>query len=322
MRQAEPAGRGRADYLLAYIGGSGRSGGTILDMMLGSHPQAFSVGAVDRIERWIRRGNFCTCGREIESCPVWSPVLRAGHAGESTPPPAEFRSRSGRRSGMSRRVRSLRALGGGHADAGPSADASWRLLDRVAEVTGRRVLIDSSRNVVRLLALAARPGGRQVRLVQLVRDPRGYVASRTRARPWPTPDGGVATSREVSTPSALLDWLRQNLLIYVLGRSRFRGRYLVVVYEDLVDEPERVLSAVGRLLGIDFVPEMLPPAKAADYHLIAGNSARLSFETLRNDERWRTDLGRREQLVVDLSAGWLYRLLRRQSRRRLAHPSP
>src|SRR3712207_5089896 len=79
------------------IVGLGRSGSTILDIVLGNHPQIESVGEVGNIIRngWISRESLrkispkslrvpiCTCGKRLdvlyvesadEACPFWSRV--------------------------------------------------------------------------------------------------------------------------------------------------------------------------------------------------------------------------------------------------------
>jgi hypothetical protein len=81
------------------VAGLGRSGSTILDVVLGNHPQIESVGEVGNLIRtgWISRESLrgidpkrirrplCTCGRRLdvpyveapeEACPFWSGVRR------------------------------------------------------------------------------------------------------------------------------------------------------------------------------------------------------------------------------------------------------
>ena len=77
---------------IAYITGLGRSGSTLLDLILAAHSQAFSVGEVKTLNRYTaasateRNDNprqSCTCGADsVWVCPVWSQVeahLQAEH---------------------------------------------------------------------------------------------------------------------------------------------------------------------------------------------------------------------------------------------------
>ena len=84
---------------LLKITGLGRSGSTILDVVLGNHPQIESVGEVMNLIRtgWVSqeslrgidqkrlRRPLCTCGKRLdvlyvdtpeEACPFWSSVRR------------------------------------------------------------------------------------------------------------------------------------------------------------------------------------------------------------------------------------------------------
>src|SRR5829696_6445990 len=81
------------------IAGLGRSGSTILDIVLGNHPRIESVGEVGNLMRngWVSRESLrgidprrlrvpiCTCGKRLdvlyvdapdEACPFWSSVRR------------------------------------------------------------------------------------------------------------------------------------------------------------------------------------------------------------------------------------------------------
>jgi hypothetical protein len=55
----------RDDYIVGYIGGSGRSGSTILDMMLGANSRAISTGQLDDLRSWNEHGRYCTCGHVL-----------------------------------------------------------------------------------------------------------------------------------------------------------------------------------------------------------------------------------------------------------------
>ncbi|CAA9219325.1 MAG: hypothetical protein AVDCRST_MAG93-380, partial [uncultured Chloroflexia bacterium] len=91
--------RTEAPVRVLKITGLGRSGSTVLDIVLGNHPDIESVGEVSRLIRtgWISRESLrgidpkkravpiCTCGKRLdvlyvdtpdEACPFWSSVRR------------------------------------------------------------------------------------------------------------------------------------------------------------------------------------------------------------------------------------------------------
>ena len=58
-----------------YIAGSGRSGSTLLDIILGNLPGAFSCGELSNIVRLkIKEQEYCSCKKSVGSCSLWSEV--------------------------------------------------------------------------------------------------------------------------------------------------------------------------------------------------------------------------------------------------------
>lgn len=291
-----------SEYTLAYIAGSGRSGSTILDMMLGAHSNAFSTGQLAELRAFVDTGDHCTCGEPVATCAFWSDVLRS-----STNLP-----------GLNASNRFSKILLTAHASArgltrteAAEAAASWRVLDTVAATSGARIVIDSSKALLRLARLDRSRELRRLRVIHLVREPRGYVTSLSFSTRVEDADGTVGYTRVQRQPAAVVDWLANNLLMIVLGLTVFRGRYDVVTYERLVADPEATLARLARSLAIEFEAGMLPPLARADFHLVGGNSSRLAFSRLQYDDKWRRKLRRREQLLIRLAAGWLYAVLAR-----------
>jgi hypothetical protein len=56
---------------LVYIGGYGRSGSTLLEYLLTTHPAVVACGEVERHLRSFGKKKVCTCGRRAKRCPVW-----------------------------------------------------------------------------------------------------------------------------------------------------------------------------------------------------------------------------------------------------------
>ena len=61
------------------------SGSTWVNLMLGAHPDAFSIGEID----WIDKNKMALCSLHGESCPVWSQFdvsSKENPAGGKNPP--------------------------------------------------------------------------------------------------------------------------------------------------------------------------------------------------------------------------------------------
>jgi hypothetical protein len=292
------------NYRVGYIGGSAKSGSTILDMMLGANSRAFSAGQLDELRFWLDSGRYCTCGRSVEECPFWKEVLMS--YGELVPPTMNVSAKFGKVTAT------LRVIATGMtAHEAREAERAWTLLDRVAGRSGKDVVVDSSKSALRLARLARHPMGERLRVVHLVRDARGYVSSKSFSRRVESPQGTVGYTTPQSKPAAVADWLAQNLLMFTIGLVAFRGRYLVLTYEQMTRDPERILDRLAQFLDMEYEPSMLPPLSRSDFHLIGGSSSRLTFSELRYDDKWQTQLRAREKLLIQLTSGWLYWLLAR-----------
>ena len=65
-----------------YIAGTGRSGTTVLDRILGQLDGFFSAGELENIwHRGVLADRKCGCGVPFSRCPVWTAVLRRAFGG-------------------------------------------------------------------------------------------------------------------------------------------------------------------------------------------------------------------------------------------------
>jgi hypothetical protein len=295
------------DYIVGYIGGSGRSGSTILDMMLGANSNAFSTGQLDDLRSWIDTGGYCTCGHAVSECSFWREILKSN---DPIPPAINL-------TGRAQKVTStLRVLASGATPReAREVESAWALFDRLADQSGKHVVIDSSKAALRLARLARNPRGKRLRVVHLVRDARGYVTSQSFSTRAESPQGTFGYTSAQSKWAAAIDWVVQNLLMLMVGVVAFRGRYVVITYEQMMKHPDRTLARLADLLEMRYEPSMLPPLDRTEFHLIGGNSARLAFAELRYDDKWRHKLTSREKFLIHMMSGWLYWLLARLSGR-------
>jgi hypothetical protein len=71
---------------LAYIACLPHSGSTLLNLLLGQHPEMIGLGGIDQVVRWMERApdevaaQLCSCGEPVGRCPYWSEVLAAVRA--------------------------------------------------------------------------------------------------------------------------------------------------------------------------------------------------------------------------------------------------
>lgn len=252
--------------VIIYIVGVGHSGSTLLDLLLGSHSKAFSVGelvALSTTGRKMRQqrvlGRPCDCGAPTKlECPIWSEVDRQLQQACGT---------------------SLGTIEVESADPEQFRTVNRAIYDAIAEASGQPYIIESSKRTSRFERLVE--AGFDVRPIHILREPHGVVASHLRkGRDWRAPCWSYARHA-------------------VRTRRLLAGRdFLRIRYEALATRPEETIRNTMAWLGLDFEPEQLR-FRSAVHHQLAGNRMRHSGDdSIRLDERWKTELTAHQQRMI------------------------
>ncbi len=327
------------------ITGTARSGSTILDVVLGNHPDIESVGEVNRLIRtgWVSRESLrgidpkrqrvpiCTCGKRLdvlhvdapeEACPFWSAVRREW---VERADPDSIESYPKLQDRFEPQGRWPRLLYEGRRRSGSFrsyAGLTRAFFESVRAVSGKPVIVDSSKISVRAFALGMTPGIDPY-VLHLVRDGRGVIASHIgpfrkdrraglRGDHEGRPMRKSAARRGVLYLVSVLRWIVGNLLTEWVCARLGPERTMRLRYEDFVADPEGALQRIGSLIGLDLtdVAEDASSGKPMDAgHNVGGNrTKKLGAITLRPDaQEWRTALSPAEQRLSWALMGWLMR---------------
>jgi hypothetical protein len=190
----------------------------------------------------------------------------------------------------------------------------------VASRANAKVVVDSSKSLGDALALA-RFSSLDVRVIHLVRDPRGIVQSWSKSKPDPSLPGGYTLEESVVKRTAM--WLRMNASL--LRHRRALRDPLIVEYEELASDPSAELERIASALGLP-APDITVRDSAVELptmHTMAGNPMRFDSGTLviRPDDEWRTALPRWKATVVHIATEPLRRVLRSKSGQRSEYVS-
>jgi hypothetical protein len=298
---------------VVFIGGTSRSGSTLLECLLARLDGVTVLGEVVHLwRRGILENQLCACGRPFDSCPFWTEVGEVAFGGWGEVDVERVLALR-RRVDRQRKVPStaLRhpAPATGRA-AREYAGYYHRIYDAARSVTGAAVVVDSSKNPPTALALS-HDSGLDLRVMHIVRDSRGVAYSWTKvvSRPEtetgePMPVYGIGTSTG--------QWLSHNLSVSGLAH---RGVPVTRLrYEDLVADAAGTVSTAWRSLdlpGDGVVPmEDRTTVELRPTHSVAGNPMRFTLgrTTLRPDEAWRTLMPASERRLV---TAMTYPVLRR-----------
>jgi len=298
---------------VAFVGGVGRSGSTLLCRMLNRLPNCTNVGEICYLWRHGVIGNLpCSCGEAFLDCPFWTQVGKIAFGGWDAVD-AERAQRLRLRLGTHGEL--ARAAAGRTSSRSDElkeyADLTRGLFEAVRAASGCAVVVDNSK-LPGEAYLRARTDGLDTRVVHLVRDSRGVAYSRSKQ--VPRLDIENRQMGQVPPGRTAARWMVFNFLLEALGRSCNLPRRLLR-YEDFVADPEPEFRKVVAFLGI--------PASADDLRFLRGNEVdlvgdhgiwgnpmrlRTGPQNIRLDEEWRRSM--RPSIKLKVTALSLPGLLR------------
>ena len=318
-----PAGRiigqvyegGRQVARVLYIGGVGRSGTTVLERALGELPGYHVLGETVHLwQRALMDDELCGCGRAFSACPFWAAVGERAFGGWDRVDPAEVL-------GLKLAVDRNRYIGRLAAPRLPAEVAARvaryvgmyrRVYEAVAEITGARVVVDSSKHASLAFCLRWDPQ-LDLRVLHAVRDARGVAYSWTKGTRRPEATSGQTSFMPTYSPtSTALRWDLYNSAFGLLARRGTPTRR--VRYEEFVADPRGVLAGVAEFAGAPVDDAGLAFAtdttvELTAQHTVSGNPVRFTTGpvALRRDEAWRTELPAGQRRAVSLLASPLLR---------------
>lgn len=279
----------RGAVSVVYVMGSGRSGSTLFDIVLGNHREIESMGELTNLVRdcWVR-GVFCACGESGGDCEFWREVRRRWTARIGSD---DITAYAALKSSIERRRNLLRLVKGrgSWSDLRRYGEQTFALFKSISEAGGRPVVVDSSKIPARALALSATPGI-DLRIVHLVRDGRGVAYSRRKAFARDMSAGLPNAIKPTPLWRSSLYWTRENLQSEWVRRTLDPAKTVRVRYEDFTDDPAAVLSTVGETIGLDLddlATDLLACKPMTPRHTISGNRVRMAGAIrLEPDTEW------------------------------------
>jgi|Deesub1362A_J573_1020465.scaffolds.fasta_scaffold00550_10 hypothetical protein len=271
-----------------YILGSGHCGSTLLDLLLGAHPQVIGVGEVANIHKYINgkggNNNICSCRRRFEECGFWQQVLECLSKSVSDVRDFDihiymswkkiFTLSTEERQGFSQRYGAMNKV----------------LFDCIAKVSGKEIIVDSSKQAQRLYFLQ-HSGMLNLQVIHLIRNGKAVMNSYVRKYGKPL--------------AAIRRWAGVNTAAIFLRRLFRPDQWFQISYERLATEPDITLQEICGFLGIEYDPQMLHFRKHITHNL-GGNRMRFrSEERIVPDEKWRRELKRSHAFLFNILAGWL-----------------
>jgi hypothetical protein len=300
---------------LAYILAVSYSGSTLLAMLLGSQPEACTVGEMRAPTLGEPDTYLCSCGEHIKKCRFWSEVS-ASMAKRGIPnfdiTEARLSIHDTEDSYLHRlldplpRGPLLETARGTALSLSPKWQGHLRNVHRrngalvkvLQEITGTKVVIDSSKIALHLKYLLRNPD-LKIRIIWLVRDGRAVTMSMLG-------HGFKRNTRRESVAAAALSWRRNNEAAERVLAGLPSSQWMHLQYEELCQRPEETLRGLCKFLGMD-TRNIVLDFRSHTQHIL-GNDMRLkSGSDIRLDERWRTGLTKEDLGAFEEAAGEMNR---------------
>jgi hypothetical protein len=252
------------------------TGTTWLNAVMGSHQQCFLLGPADRVWQARKTGIADACLIHDEDCPFW---------------PAFFKD----------------------------YDADRNFFIQIAEQSGKQISVTNN-PVQDGAGTELKHPDIEVRYIDLIRDPRAIWASYMRKSP------------ETDPLDSIVNWLFPAVRKFKFNEDD--PDRLALRYEDVLADQLRILQRIGRFIGLDYNERSLRFWEW-DHHITSGNMGTISiikmgqgiplqnfkerafyqdqFEAMKSkgqprfsDERWKTELTRRNLFLYELLCGELH----------------
>lgn len=290
---------------VVYVGGYGRSGSTLLDILIGD--RLHSVGELSNLPRhFVEQDLACTCGASFAECEFWSQVISEYAAGGSRETAFRALRKFHEAEGWRSFARLLLPWLAGEVPPG-FVQSSQKLYRAIFRCSGSGAIIESSKTAgwcASRPALLQRACGLDVKLIHLIRDPRGiyHSARKGRNRDLRTKSPAKIENRSLLGLRALGGWFFANVAATVNGILLGADRYLVVRYEELVGNPVSTLEQISAFLQLDFHEVLARIERREAFgvgHLVGGNRmAKTRQITLRQDVEWSQVLSASQQIGI------------------------
>jgi len=295
---------------IIYILSNGRSGSTLLDLVLGSSPNAWTLGEA-QILPWdcVENRNPCGCGLPVQECEFWQTVSPNIPLFKGAYPIEYFRIPE--RTGKVIRWKLL-----GDLLTGRVSQHSYKAVEEYGELNAQyfkavleeaqkrkgssvKWLVDPSKDPYRLFWLQ-QSGYFDIRVIHLTKHPQAFVYSMVKRE---LPEATLKVVRMAGR------WLVQNTIFTRLCRANFRkDHYIHMRYEDLASQPEAVTQLIHNWLNIEFPSALSKSFRDQENHAVSGNHMRWQKTRIELDEKWKISLPNKHQQLTGVITSSLSRI--------------
>ena len=255
---------------MIYISGAGRSGSTLLDIILGNQAGHQSLGEMGYLlPNAILDNEYCSCNNPVSECPHWSKIIKAWESKMTisleeyyTLQKTFLRNKKSFYVFVAFLIKSKKF--------NLLVDNTRLLYECIYENSDKQIFIDSSKTPQRILLLRSIKLPLQV--IHLKRNYKGVLNSKKKAFKKDSSKGIERDMKPQSTIFASIVYLIDNYLtiLFSIGIKR-----KVLHYENLIAQPEKEIQRVAET-DKQALETLKNRGPFYAEHLVAGNMMRMS----------------------------------------------
>jgi hypothetical protein len=277
--------------------GYGRSGSTLLDILLGENKQTFSVGGLSNYHLWLEQNLKCACNQRIKECSFWSQINdKVSFSEEDVRIVKKYESLYSLFSlAMFRNSKNLKKY----------CISNQKLLSAISEHSNKDIIVDSSKTSRDCLSrpiMLLKKCKINLDCIFLVRDPRGVVWSAMKKHG--SPERERRDFRFTRFIRTLIAWNIINYLTIFINKF-FIKKNLFIRYEDFCEDTVGTLHLIEEFSEIDlsqviFLINNNMPINIR--HNLGGNRLRFSssINSIKFDQTWKNEMPQSYQIIVKI----------------------
>ena len=291
---------------VVYITGWWRSGATILSRCLGNAKESIFAGELKDYWR-IRfmKHNICSCGERFPSCSFWQEVSNEHIKSFQSIDFEELKRDFLELEKWSNYIKLKRLIKHKKENSlKPILDKylahNEKLYEIISKVSGKKIIIDSSRNPGRLLALLSSKNI-DMYTIDIIRDPRASLNSLIQK------DFRNVHENRQNTLVNMINWDVKNLFGLDIMRKLDMNESAYISYKNFTTHPGQVLEKLKKRLNLTIDYEEINGNLSINLeagHIFSGNRSRFNTGkiTIKEDINWEKQLSWYHKIMISIGS--------------------
>lgn len=281
--------------VLAFSG-AGRTGSTLLEILLGQQEEFIAVGEMTRL--WFNgyhKNILCGSRVPVRESELWIAVAEEVFGGLERVDGVAISRLSVRNLLEAFRIITNTASAETMRRVREYADILSKTYQAIAKISNKAVIVDASKDTRHVCVLAHTPGI-DLKLLHLVRDSRAVVYS------WSQRQRRLDVEQEkyIYEPNIIVSAMKWNVQNFYTELLKRRHPSLFIRYEDYVLDIEKVLREIMHFTGVNVgtVITQVDMDRITEQHGIWGNPVRFQPNIeIKFDARWQREMSSLDRLI-------------------------